>query len=998
MAKQPMSERHIVSEAGDQEQPKPFAHGTSDPLRSAEYFYRMVADFTYDWVYWEGPDGTLRYVSPSCERITGYPAEQFIKDPSLLHKLVVAEDQKVWAAHRRSVAQVQPGEVQFRIRGQHGQVRWIEHTCQPVRDEQGTFLGYRANNRDITGRKHAQSELQRHHEQLEEVVAERTAELLEANVALREEVAERSRFEAALRRSEERYALAQRAANAGSWDWDIRTGDLYWSDQIEPIFGFERGEFGATYEAFLECVHPEDRQDVVDSVNACIEQGEEYAIDHRIVWPDGTVHWVSETGDAIRDQAGKAIRMLGVVQDITIRKQADELRRKLAQELRERVKELNCLYGISKLAGRSGYSLEEILQGTVELIPPAWRYPEITCARILLDGQEYGTENFRDTAWKQTSTIFVQGKPAGRVEICYLEERPRRDEGSFLLEERTLLNAIAERLGRITERKHVEEALRSSQQFLQSALDALSAHIAILDESGTIVTVNASWRTFAEENDLAWVDYGVGHNYLAVLESASGPSSEGAQEVAASFRDLIAGQRSKFSLEYPCHSPTEKRWFIMRATRFQTSDRIQVVISHENISERKLAEQVLQSSKEAAEAARHREVERRQEAERRREIAESLGNVLAALNSNQPLEKVLDLIAVQARQLLGTSAVGLYRLEDEAGTLTIQAAQGLLVAHVAGANIPIGQGALRRAMVSQEPVAVPDVAATLSGESDLVLDAERRARAGHWANVYQALLAVPICVQNQVYGGMLLYYGKPRAFSQDDLELAILFSEQAALAIENARLRDQVEQAAATAERNRLARELHDAVTQTLFSASLIAEALPRVWKQHPQEGRRGLEELRQLTRGASAEMRTMLLELRPAALTEKPLGELLRHLTEAMTSRTRLPIALSVQEQSLLPPNLQIALYRIAQEALNNMAKHAGASQVVVELSCQPRQAALCIRDNGRGFDPSDILPDQLGVSIMHERAESVGACLEVTSQPGRGTEVTVTWQDAGE
>lgn len=139
-----------------------------------------------------------------------------------------------------------------------------------------------------------------------------------------EDITVQKRAEEALRRSEERYALAQRVANVGSWDWDILTGDLHWSDQIEPMFGFGPGEFVATYEGFLQCVHPKDRQHVVDSVNACVNEGTDYDIEHRIVWPDGSVRWVSETGDVIRDKEGKAIRMLGVVQDITERKQAEE--------------------------------------------------------------------------------------------------------------------------------------------------------------------------------------------------------------------------------------------------------------------------------------------------------------------------------------------------------------------------------------------------------------------------------------------------------------------------------------------------------------------------------------------------------------------------------------------------------------------------------------------------------------------------------------------------
>jgi PAS domain S-box-containing protein len=142
---------------------------------------------------------------------------------------------------------------------------------------------------------------------------------------------QRWRGDLALKNSEERYALAQMAANIGSWDWNISTGKLVWSGRIEPMFGFAKGQFKATYEAFLECLHPDDRQLVEDSVSACIENREDYHVEHRIIWPDGKVRWVSETGDVVRDSEGKAVRMLGVVQDITERKQAELQVRDLAK-------------------------------------------------------------------------------------------------------------------------------------------------------------------------------------------------------------------------------------------------------------------------------------------------------------------------------------------------------------------------------------------------------------------------------------------------------------------------------------------------------------------------------------------------------------------------------------------------------------------------------------------------------------------------------------------
>ena len=140
-------------------------------------------------------------------------------------------------------------------------------------------------------------------------------------------IIEHKQAEEALRRSEERYAMAQRAANMGSWDWNIPAGELQWSDQIAPLFGFAPGQFGTTYEAFLESVHPEDRQLVIDAVDACIDKGREYSIEHRIVWPDGTVRWVSEAGDVFRDEQGKVIRMAGVVRDITDRRRMEEMLR-----------------------------------------------------------------------------------------------------------------------------------------------------------------------------------------------------------------------------------------------------------------------------------------------------------------------------------------------------------------------------------------------------------------------------------------------------------------------------------------------------------------------------------------------------------------------------------------------------------------------------------------------------------------------------------------------
>ncbi|MBW2663799.1 MAG: GAF domain-containing protein, partial [Deltaproteobacteria bacterium] len=150
--------------------------------------------------------------------------------------------------------------------------------------------------------------------------------------------------------------------------------------------------------------------------------------------------------------------------DIIKREQAEEALQQKTYALGERVKELNCLYSISKLVDRPDISLNEIFQGVVDIIPPSWQYPEVTCSRILLNGKEYKTENFKQTNWKQTSDIFVYGKLKGTLEVCYLEEKLEIDEDPFIEGERSLINAIAERLGHIIERKQTEEVLRESEE------------------------------------------------------------------------------------------------------------------------------------------------------------------------------------------------------------------------------------------------------------------------------------------------------------------------------------------------------------------------------------------------------------------------------------------------------------------------------------------------------------------------------------------------------
>ncbi len=198
-------------------------------------------------------------------------------------------------------------------------------------------------------------------------------------------------------------------------------------------------------------------------------------------------------------------------------------------------------------------------------------------------------------------------------------------------------------------------------------------------------------------------------------------------------------------------------------------------------------------------------------------------------------------------------------------------------------------------------------------------------------------------------------------------------------------------------ERNRIAGELHDSVTQTLFSTAAIADALPEVWRRDPEEAKRGLEDLRQLTKGALAEMRTLLLELHPATLLEKNLGDLLKQLAEATAARTRIPVNVQVDGDRNFPDHVHVTLYRIAQESLNNVLKHSGATKVKLHLDCHGPQALLQVNDDGCGFDIDDHTPG-MGLRLMQQRADSIGALWSIDSEFNVGTSITVKWDPGSE
>jgi signal transduction histidine kinase/ligand-binding sensor domain-containing protein len=386
--------------------------------------------------------------------------------------------------------------------------------------------------------------------------------------------------------------------------------------------------------------------------------------------------------------------------------------------------------------------------------------------------------------------------------------------------------------------------------------------------------------------------------------------------------------------------------------------------------------------------------ERTQEIQRRTQELAALYRADEELYRHLQLDQVSQTLVDLAVDVLKADKSSLLIWDQEEERQVVVAARGLSPQTLAHMSFARGEGIIGRVVVSTLPAVIEDIQTDSRRAEEPPSFIRALDREG-----IRSFMHIPIKVEGHVFGVFGTFFSEPHAFGRDEQRLFEALAQRAALAIENAQLYGQAQRVAVLTERQRLARELHDAVTQTLFSASLISEVLPVLWENDAEEGRQMLRELRQLSRGALAEMRSLLLELRPSTLTEASLGDLLRQLAEAAGGRTGVPVQVSVDDRCDMPPEVQVALYRIAQEALNNVVKHSRAGQVEISLRnvCQDDgdRIELSVFDDGCGFDPSCVPPNHMGLVIMHERAKAIGAVLSVESEIESGTRVLVVWRE---
>ena len=364
-------------------------------------------------------------------------------------------------------------------------------------------------------------------------------------------------------------------------------------------------------------------------------------------------------------------------------------------------------------------------------------------------------------------------------------------------------------------------------------------------------------------------------------------------------------------------------------------------------------------------------------AETRRRLAESQGlqRVAAALLHKVSQEEVLEIVCAEAQDLTGATESAVLLVEEEAW---------LRVAYRSGTEsafferIPIAGSLAGLAVRENEPF----LTNALASESYEYLQGKRPT----------ALLAVPLRANGDVIG-VLEVLNKPGGFVKDDIRIVSLFANQAAINIEHARLNQQAGQLAVMEERQRLAQELHDSVVQSLYSMALYADAARLSLASGKQDVTvNHLQELRETARSAMYDMRLLIFELHPPALEQDGLITALRVRLAAVEARSGVRAKLEVEGERRLPIDIEQELYRIAQEALNNIMKHAQAEHVTLKVQFDAKNVCLQIHDDGVGFDLRSVADGGgMGLHSFAARAARLGGQVTVDSQPGHGTTVTV-------
>ncbi len=794
-----------------------------------------------------------------------------------------------------------------------------------------------------------------------ELFARQTGLLL-ANAALFEQT-QRQAKEIAQR--EARYRLLAENITDEIWTATPDGRFTYASSAVKRIFGYTPEEM--LHELRMDSqnlVAPSSYRRAQKAIHALLERAQTHAdgdlppsvtVELEAYRKDGSTVWVETTMTVVFDEQGTPTEILGVTRDISERRQMAEALRQSRErfDLATRAARV-CVWDWDAQSG--AFHMDDSVFGPYSQRDPRGRAADVP--RQDVEQLVAALASYLEGETPEFSGEYRMTLPDGRSRWFMIRGRAIYTRDGHLAR---LLGTIMD----VTQRRRVEDELRASERKFRGLIEQSYDGIVLIDEAGRIIEWNYGQERITgipREDALGQFIWDV--QYSALLpERREKMRREKLREMWMEvFRTGHAPWLGRLVEGRVLHRDGSIRTHQQMAFPVQTEQGYVVGTITRDVTPQKQTEEALQ---------------------RAHDRLTTLRRVDDELTRSLDIQYVLT-IALDAAVRLSLADTGLIALAEDEGVQVIRTIGGY--ANLAGRYIMRTRGIIGRAIRERKPILVLDV------ENDPDYEAANPET--------RAQMVLPLSVRDRFIGVLSLETREPTRFSPEVFEFLQLLSVRISVAIQNAQLYEQAQALAAQEERQRLARDLHDAVSQTLFSAKLLAEMLLRKLETNHMPAaalREDLEQIHMLTKSAQAEMRTLLLELRPSALFGTPLSDLLKHLTEAFSSRVGVPIALSVTEQRTLPPDVRVVFYRIAQEALNNIVKHAEATEIAVTLHNSETQVKLSIKDNGRGFDIRRIPKDHLGVRIMHERAQSIGAQLHLTSAPGQGTEIVVTWA-AGE
>jgi two-component system cell cycle sensor histidine kinase/response regulator CckA len=476
--------------------PVPAPQGPS-PAAPGDGLYAYLVE-SLRGIVWMADAETFRfsYVSPQAEEILGYPAEQWVAEPDFWRAHTHPDDiERASLTCRDATRDGRHHEFEYRMLAADGRVVWLRDIVTVAAGADGTV-------------------------QLSGIMLD---------------VTERKAAEAALREAEERLSIAQEAGQVGTFAWEIATDRAVFSRHAEALFGLPAGGF--TAQAWFRMVHPDDRVEAVDAVQGAMDGGP-FDSRYRVVWPDGSLHWLRVRGRVTND--GGQRRILGVVEDVTREKEDEAERARLLHALRERVKELTALHRAAELLGDTRAAPEAVPAALAALLPPAFQHPEVAAARVQLGERVAETAGFEAGLPGLSAPFTTADGTRGSVEVVYREERPAEAHGPFLCEERRLVESVAEMLRTAADRRLAEEALRESEQRYRLVADATHDILYDLDV--------ASGRTRVSETVGRVYGYPPGERSLAWWKSAIHP--EDVERVTASLDAALAGPGDGWRAEY----------------------------------------------------------------------------------------------------------------------------------------------------------------------------------------------------------------------------------------------------------------------------------------------------------------------------------------------------------------------------------------------------------------------------------------------------------------